>query len=76
LGIPVKNKALKVLFTDKVLAVAAVGVPDERLGELLAAVVVVKPGGSVTEESLIALARTSLPHFAVPVMVVVVAELE
>ncbi|KAJ7056279.1 hypothetical protein C8F01DRAFT_1221004 [Mycena amicta] len=48
------------LFTDKVLEVAAVGVPDERLGELVAAVVVVKPGGSVTEESLIALARTRL----------------
>ncbi|KAJ7056303.1 hypothetical protein C8F01DRAFT_1221005 [Mycena amicta] len=33
------------LFTDEVLEVAAVGVPDERLGELVAAVVVVKPGG-------------------------------
>ncbi|KAJ7056351.1 hypothetical protein C8F01DRAFT_993259 [Mycena amicta] len=68
-----KTLTPKALFTDGVLEVAAVGVPDERLGELVAAVVVVKSGGSVTEESLIALARTSLPHFAVPVMV---AELE
>ncbi len=38
---------------------AAVGVPDERLGELVTALVTVKPGfdSSVTEESLLVLAR-------------------
>ncbi|KAJ7064327.1 hypothetical protein C8F01DRAFT_1131002, partial [Mycena amicta] len=52
-------------------------VKDIIIRELVAAVVVVKPGAhSLTEESLIALARTSLPHFAVPVMVVFAAELE
>ncbi|KAJ7068258.1 hypothetical protein C8F01DRAFT_1117516 [Mycena amicta] len=64
------------LWTDGVIEVAAVGVPDERLGELVAAVVVVKPGHSLTEESLIALARTRLPHFAIPVMVIFAVELE
>ncbi|KAJ7433825.1 hypothetical protein B0H11DRAFT_2179471 [Mycena galericulata] len=66
------------LFTDGVLEVAAVAVPDKRLGELVAAVVSVKPEyqDKITEESLIALARTRLPSFAVPVMIVFRPELE
>ncbi|GLB37044.1 putative AMP-binding enzyme C-terminal domain [Lyophyllum shimeji] len=62
------------LYKDpRVLEAAAVGVPDERLGELVAAVVSIKPAfqGSVTETALIALARKHLPRFAVPVMIVV-----
>ncbi|KAF9005779.1 acetyl-CoA synthetase-like protein [Hymenopellis radicata] len=52
---------------------AAVGVPDERLGELVTALVTVKPGYErlVTEASLLALARASLPRFAVPVMILI-----
>lgn len=49
------------LYADKrVIEAAAVAVPDERLGELVAAVVFVKPEDreQVTEDSLIALART------------------
>ena len=48
------------LYTDsRIMEVAAVGVPDARLGELVAAVVSVKPPfqGKVTESSLIELAR-------------------
>ncbi|KAG6888420.1 hypothetical protein C0995_008333 [Termitomyces sp. Mi166 len=43
---------------DRVMEVAAVGVPHERLGEVVAAVVAVKPAfrGQVTEASLIAIA--------------------
>ena len=39
--------------------VAAVGIPDTRLGELVGAVVSIKPAylGQVTEESLISVAR-------------------
>ncbi|KAF8974758.1 hypothetical protein BDZ97DRAFT_1775265 [Flammula alnicola] len=62
------------LYADeRVLEVAAVGVPDKRLGEIVAAVVSIKPAyqGKVTEQSLIALAQKSLPKFAVPVMVVI-----
>ncbi|KAG7088033.1 hypothetical protein E1B28_012069 [Marasmius oreades] len=56
-----------------VLEAAAIGVPDRRLGELVAAVVTIKPSykGKVTEHSLIELARGKLPRFAVPVMVIV-----
>lgn len=70
---------------------AAVGVPDKRLGELVTALVTLKPGyaGSVTEASLLATAKrcvsrdlvvahadgfkiiTSLPRFAVPVMIMI-----
>ncbi|KDR83762.1 hypothetical protein GALMADRAFT_236121 [Galerina marginata CBS 339.88] len=58
---------------DRVLEVAAVGVPDKRLGELVAAVVSVKPAfhGKVTEAALVTLAQKSLPKFAVPVMILI-----
>lgn len=48
------------LYADpRVLEAAAVGVPDERLGELVAAVVSIKPAyhGYVTEAALMAIAR-------------------
>jgi len=66
------------LFTEGVLEVAAVAVPDERLGELVSAVVTVKPKyrDKVTEQSLKALASTRLPGFAVPVMVIFQAEMQ
>ncbi|EKM59179.1 uncharacterized protein PHACADRAFT_136523 [Phanerochaete carnosa HHB-10118-sp] len=62
------------LYHDERLAeVAAVGVPDERLGELVAVVVSTKPAyhGQVQEAELLALARTKLPRFAVPVMIII-----
>jgi len=48
------------LYNDpRVQEAAAVGVPDERLGELVAAVVSIKPAyqGYVTEAALMATAR-------------------
>jgi len=62
------------LYTDpRVLEAAAVGVPDERLGELVAAVVSLKPAyyNQVSEAALLALARERLPRFAVPVIIIV-----
>ncbi|KAL1749310.1 hypothetical protein HDZ31DRAFT_59596 [Schizophyllum fasciatum] len=58
---------------EGVLEAAAVAVPDERLGELPAAVVAVKEAhrNRVTEEGLIRLAKRKLPRFAVPVLIVV-----
>lgn len=52
------------LFTEGVLEVAAVAVPDERLGELVSAVVTVKPEyqDKITEQSLKALASTRFVH--------------
>ncbi|KAG7442441.1 long-chain-fatty-acid-CoA ligase [Guyanagaster necrorhizus] len=62
------------LHTDPgVLEAAAVGIPDKRLGELVAAVVTVKPSwrGKVKEEKLLSVVRRLLPKFAVPIMVMV-----
>ncbi|PPQ98616.1 hypothetical protein CVT24_003949 [Panaeolus cyanescens] len=61
------------LYADsRVLEAAAVGVPDERLGELVAAVVSIRPDcHPTTEASLIAECRTRLPRFATPVMIVI-----
>ncbi|KAL1679203.1 hypothetical protein EV122DRAFT_277417 [Schizophyllum commune] len=62
------------LYTEPgVLEAAAVGVPDERLGELPVAVVSVKQEyhGKVTEQSLFSLVKHKLPRFAVPVMIIV-----
>ncbi|KAK2463268.1 hypothetical protein APHAL10511_004923 [Amanita phalloides] len=62
------------LYTDpRVLEAAAVGIPDDRLGELVAAVVSLKPAyhNQVSEAVLMALTRERLPRFAVPVIIVV-----
>ncbi|KAK0452892.1 uncharacterized protein EV420DRAFT_1645415 [Desarmillaria tabescens] len=61
------------LYTEPgVLEAAAVGVPDERLGELVTALVTVKPGyrGKISEKKLLETARRLLPKFAVPVMII------
>ncbi|KAI4526440.1 acetyl-CoA synthetase-like protein [Schizophyllum commune Loenen D] len=60
------------LYNDpRVVQAACVGVPDARLGELVTAVVHVRAGQGVTDAALLARCRTSLPRFAVPVMIVV-----
>ncbi|KAF9070355.1 hypothetical protein BDP27DRAFT_1220781, partial [Rhodocollybia butyracea] len=65
------------LYEDEgVLEVAAVGVPDERLGELVTALVTVKPPHKerVSVATLMALARKRLPKFAIPVMILIMKE--
>ncbi|KAG8967552.1 hypothetical protein FRC03_009805 [Tulasnella sp. 419] len=62
------------LFLDpRILDVAAVGVPDKKLGELVTAVVTPKNEfkGKVNEQELLDLARQHLPGFAVPVMIII-----
>ncbi|KAG8905781.1 hypothetical protein FRB99_008260 [Tulasnella sp. 403] len=56
----------------RILDCAAVGVPDRKLGELVAVAVVAKTGhkGHLKENEVIQEARQHLPSFAVPVMVV------
>ncbi|THV00377.1 acetyl-CoA synthetase-like protein [Dendrothele bispora CBS 962.96] len=58
---------------ERVMEAAAVGVPDERLGELVTVLVTIKPAykDQVKEEELIALAEQHLPKFAVPVMIMI-----
>jgi acyl-CoA synthetase (AMP-forming)/AMP-acid ligase II len=55
--------------------VAIVGVPDERLGEVGRAFVVLRPGQSIDETSLIAWARERLANYKVPRRVEFVAAL-
>jgi fatty-acyl-CoA synthase len=55
--------------------VAVIGVPDEKWGETVVAVVVRSSGGDLTGESLIAWVRDRLAHFKCPQRVEFVAEL-
>lgn len=54
------------LYADpRVLEAAAVGVPDERLGQLVVAIVSLRPAymGQVTEEALISQTKTRLVFY-------------
>jgi acyl-CoA synthetase (AMP-forming)/AMP-acid ligase II len=54
---------------------AVIGVPDERWGELAKAIVVVRPGASVTAAELLQFARGQLADFKLPRSVDFVASL-
>jgi acyl-CoA synthetase (AMP-forming)/AMP-acid ligase II len=54
------------LAYEPVGQVAVIGVPDERLGEVGCAFVVVKPGHEVTGADIIAWAREAMANFKVP----------
>jgi acyl-CoA synthetase (AMP-forming)/AMP-acid ligase II len=49
-----------------VMEVAVIGVPDEKWGEAVKAVVVLKPGAEATEEDVIAYARERIGGFKLP----------
>ncbi|HYL37431.1 MAG TPA: long-chain-fatty-acid--CoA ligase [Bryobacteraceae bacterium] len=53
-----------------VLEAAVIGVPHETWGETIRAVVVLRPGASLSEEELIAWSRERLTHFKCPTSVV------
>lgn len=50
---------------DKIQDVAVIGIPDERLGEITAAIVKVKPGKELTEEELLRFCE-GLPRYKRP----------
>jgi acyl-CoA synthetase (AMP-forming)/AMP-acid ligase II len=65
-----------VLFSHPDVAeVAVIGVPDERWGETIKALVVLDAGGSADEAALIAWCRDRMPHFKCPTSVEVRDEL-
>jgi len=50
----------------KVYDVALIGVADERLGEIAAAVIETKPGETLTEQEIITFCEQTLPRFKCP----------
>jgi acyl-CoA synthetase (AMP-forming)/AMP-acid ligase II len=60
---------------DGVVAGAVVGVPDERLGEVGAAYLIMQPGHALSEQDVIAACRERLANFKVPRHVAFVQEL-
>jgi len=50
--------------------VAVIGVPDERLGEIVAAVVDVKPGSNLTEEMVMKFCEQQMPRYKRPRVVI------
>jgi acyl-CoA synthetase (AMP-forming)/AMP-acid ligase II len=60
---------------DAIAKVAVVGAPDERLGEVGVAFVVLRPGARVDESSLVAWSRERMANYKVPRRVLFVGEL-
>ncbi len=60
----------EVLYTHPaVLEAAVIGVPSERWGETIKAIVVVRPGHTTNEQELIAFTRERLAHYKAPTSV-------
>jgi acyl-CoA synthetase (AMP-forming)/AMP-acid ligase II len=63
------------LGNTKIAQAAVVGVPDERLGEVGMAFVVLRPGAEATADELIAWARREMANYKAPRYVELVGEL-
>jgi acyl-CoA synthetase (AMP-forming)/AMP-acid ligase II len=50
----------------KIYDVGVIGIPDERLGEIAAAVIDLKPGETITEEEINAFCEQNLPRYKRP----------
>ena len=77
-GIPweMRQGVEKLLAEHPAIGMAAVvGVPDERLGEVGRAYVVLRPGVSATETELIAWSRENMANYKVPRSFVLVDDL-
>ena len=66
----------QVIYQHPAIAeVAVIGVPDERLGEALKAVVAVKKGARITAENIVQFCQQWLPDHAIPETVAFVERL-
>jgi acyl-CoA synthetase (AMP-forming)/AMP-acid ligase II len=63
------------LRNDVIAQVAVIGVPDDRMGEVGMAFVVLRPGATTTPEAIITWARDVMANFKVPRRVEIVEEL-
>jgi acyl-CoA synthetase (AMP-forming)/AMP-acid ligase II len=54
----------------KVYDVAVIGIPDKRLGEIVAAVVDPKPGESLTLDEMNSFLETTLPRYKRPRLII------
>lgn len=55
----------------KVYDVAAIGIPDERLGEIICAIVEPIPGETITEEEILAFTEKLLPRYKRPRKIII-----
>lgn len=62
-------------LVPEIRQVAVIGMPDERLVEVPVAYVVLRPGATATEESVIAACRGKIAGFKIPRRVIFVDEL-
>jgi acyl-CoA synthetase (AMP-forming)/AMP-acid ligase II len=62
---PAETEGL-LLENPAIAQVAVVGVPDERMGEVAKAFVILRPGASLTEAELIAWSRKIMANYKVP----------
>jgi acyl-CoA synthetase (AMP-forming)/AMP-acid ligase II len=60
---------------DDIRQAAVIGIPDERLGEVGMAFVVLRPGATVTGDDIITWSREQMANYKVPRAVEVVDEL-
>ncbi len=59
-----------IMSNEKVLDCTVIGLPDEKWGELVTAVVVKKPNTDLTENELIEFCRAKMAHFKAPKKVI------
>jgi fatty-acyl-CoA synthase len=59
-----------IMSNEKVLDCAVIGLPDEKWGELVTAVIVKKPDSGLTEDELIEFCKARIAHFKAPKKVI------
>ena len=63
---PAEIEGLLLEADSRIQEIAVVGIPDERMGEVPKAFVVLKEGASLTEQEFVELARSKMAHYKAP----------